>query len=333
VSSAGRPVLCCPDKFRGSLTAPEAAAAMCRGLERAGLRARALPLADGGEGTLDAILGSTPGSLHSLSVSGPDGAAVEAAWTVLEDGTGVVETARASGLALVAENDPLTATTFGTGQLIAAAIGHGCRKVIVGVGGSATTDGGLGALDALGWSLRGADVVVACDVTTTYLGAPALFGPQKGATPGDVRVLEERLRVLAEHLRATLGVDVLGLPGSGAAGGLAGGLAALGARLVPGFDVVADAVAFERALEESGGVLTGEGKVDASTLSGKVVARVLEATRARGLPAAVVAGVVEPGLDLGGVPALALAGTSGGDTFRDAEALVEKAAFALAPYL
>jgi glycerate kinase len=127
-------ILCCPDKFRGSLTASEAAAAMCRGVERAGFPARALPLADGGEGTLAAILDSSPGTLYSTPVTGPDGARVQAEWAMLEDGTAIVEMARASGLALVTRNDPLTATTFGTGELIAAAIDQGCRRVIVGVG-------------------------------------------------------------------------------------------------------------------------------------------------------------------------------------------------------
>jgi glycerate kinase len=326
------PILCCPDKFRGSLTAPEAAAAMCRGVERAGREGRALPLADGGEGTLDAILACSPGELRTVTVTGPDGAAVEAVWAALEDGTGVVEMARASGLALVAHNDPLTATTRGTGELIAAAIAHGCRRVIVGVGGSATVEGGLGALEALGWSLGGVEIVVACDVTTRFLDAPALFGPQKGASTDDVLALEARLRALAERYRETLGVDVTALPGAGAAGGLAGGLAALGARLVPGFDVVADAVGFDAALAESSAVITGEGKVDRSTLSGKVVARVLEAARRRGLAAAVVAGRVEPGIDLGCVPVRALS-ELGGDSFRDAAALVEQAAFSLASRL
>ena len=299
-------VLCCPDKFRGSLTAPEAAAAMCRGVERAGYDARPLPLADGGEGTLAAILGSREGTLHSTRVTGPDGRIVEAGWAALTDGTAIVEMARASGLALVGRNDPLTATTYGTGELIAAAIAHGCRRVIVGVGGSATTDGGLGALDALGWTLHGADVEVACDVTTTFLDAPAIFGPQKGASPADVEVLEKRLRELARRFDALHGVNVASLPGSGAAGGLAGGLAVLGARIVNGFDVVAAATGFGAALEASSALITGEGKVDASTLTGKVVARVLDAARTAGRPAAVIAGAIVPAVALE-VPARALA--------------------------
>ncbi len=322
-------VLCCPDKFRGSLTAPEAAAAMCRGVERAGYDARPLPLADGGEGTLAAILGSREGTLHSTRVTGPDGRIVEAGWAALTDGTAIVEMARASGLALVGRNDPLTATTYGTGELIAAAIAHGCRRVIVGVGGSATTDGGLGALDALGWTLHGADVEVACDVTTTFLDAPAIFGPQKGASPADVEVLEKRLRELARRFDALHGVNVASLPGSGAAGGLAGGLAVLGARIVNGFDVVAAATGFGAALEASSAVITGEGKVDASTLTGKVVARVLDAARIAGRPAAVIAGAIVPAVALE-VPARALNSMESSNTFRDAPVLVEAAAFDLA---
>lgn len=321
-------MLCCPDKFRGSLTASEAAAAMCRGVGRAGFEARPLPLADGGEGTLAAILDSSPGTLLTASVTGPDGDPVEADWAVLGDGTAVIEMARASGLALVERNDPLTASTAGTGELIAAAIARGCRRVIVGVGGSATVDGGLGALDALGWSLGEAEVLVACDVTTTFLAAPALFGPQKGASPADVAALEERLAELAPRLRTARGLDIVALSGSGAAGGLAGGLAAIGARLVPGFDVVAEAVGFPAALAECSAVITGEGRVDVSTLSGKVVARVLGAARDLGRPAAVVAGRIERGVELG-VPARALADMSRGDSFEEAAFLVEEAAFSL----
>ena len=321
-------VLCCPDKFRGSLTASEAAAAMCLGVERAGFEALPLPLADGGEGTLAAILGSREGTPHSARVTGPDGSPVKAEWAALADGTAIVEMARASGLALVARNDALSATTYGTGELIAAAIAHGCRRVIVGVGGSAATDGGLGALDALGWTLHGVAVEVACDVTTTFLDAPAIFGPQKGASPADIALLAERLRDLARRFEELSGADVVALPGSGAAGGLAGGLAAIGARLVNGFDVVAEATGFQAALEASSAVLTGEGKVDASTLTGKAVARVLDAARAAERPAAVIAGGIARGLELG-APARALTAMGSGNTFRDAPALVEAAAFEL----
>ena len=174
---------------------------------------------------------------------------------------------------------------------------------------------------------------MACDVTTPFLDAPALFGPQKGASPDDgARARGAAGRARRALPRRDVGVDVRTLTGAGAAGGLAGGLAALGARLVPGFDVVADAVGFDAALAASGAVITGEGKVDRSTLSGKVVARVLDAARRRGVAAAVVAGRVEPGVDLGGAPVQALS-ELGGDSFRDAAALAEQAAFSLASRL
>jgi glycerate kinase len=196
---------------------------------------------------------------------------------VLPDATAVIEMARASGLALVGDaNDPLRATTRGTGELIAVARREGFNKVIVAVGGSATTDGGLGAVDALGWSLQGLDVTVACDVTTVFGDAATVYGPQKGASSAQIALLTRRLELLAQQYAARTRVDVTTLEGGGAAGGLAGGLAAIGARLAPGFDVVAEALEFERALEGALLAVTGEGRLDASSLEGKVVAGVLD---------------------------------------------------------
>src|SRR5437764_4625141 len=170
--------LVCPDKFRGTLTAAGAAEALARGREAAEIdrwrfdEVRRLPLADGGEGTLDALMASQGGSRRRATVTGPLGDPVEAEWGVLPDGTAVVESAGASGLALLSgPNDPLAATSRGTGELIRAAVRGGARRIVVAVGGSAMTDGGLGAVDALAWSLKGLDVVVACDVTTPFLGA------------------------------------------------------------------------------------------------------------------------------------------------------------------
>jgi glycerate kinase len=210
-------------------------------------------------------------------VTGPLGDPVDAEYGVLPDGTAVVEMARASGLALVgAERDPLRASTRGTGELIAAVRRGGASRIVVGVGGSATTDGGLGALQALGWSLAGVDVVVACDVTTPFLDAAAVFAPQKGASAAQVALLARRLETLADEYAQRTGVDVRSLEGGGAAGGLAGGLAAIGARLEPGFDVVAQAVGLEEAMEGVDLVITGEGKLDAASFEGKVVGGVLE---------------------------------------------------------
>jgi len=285
----------CPDKFRGTLRADEAAHAMARGCERAGFSdVVAVPLADGGEGTLDTLLAARGGSRRSSRVTGPLGATVEAEWGVLPRGTAIIEMARASGLALVSpHNDPLRASTRGTGELIAAARAQGLKRIIVAVGGSATTDGGLAAIEVLGWSLKGLDVTVACDVETPFLDAARIYGPQKGATDAQVALLSRRLQTLADQYRTRTGVDVTALAGAGAAGGLAGGLAAIGAHLVPGFDAVAEAVGLEVLLDDAALVITGEGKVDASSLAGKVVGGVLDWASDAGVDnVAVVAGQV-----------------------------------------
>jgi len=267
----------CPDKFRSTLSAGEAATAIASGLRRAGYDdVREIPMADGGEGSLDTLYEARGGSRRRTTVTGPLGDPVDAEWLVLPDGTGIIEMARASGRALATgRSDPLGATTRGTGELIAAARAGGVRRVVVCVGGSATTDGGLGAIEALGWSLRGIEVTVACDVTTGFVEAARMFGPQKGATPAQVDLLTRRLASLAGTLRDRTGVDVHGLEGAGAAGGLAGGLAALGARLEPGFEVIARVTGLDRALEEADLVVTGEGRLDATSFLGKVVGGVL----------------------------------------------------------
>ena len=219
-------LLAAPDKFRGTLTAREAAAAIAAGAARAGWNAVELPLADGGEGTLDALGGGN----RRTRVTGPLGAPVEAKWRLEEDGTALIEAAQACGLSLAGgaeRNDPLAATCRGVGELVAAAVAEGATRIVVAVGGVASTDGGAGALEALPASLP--PLEVACDVDARFLDAADVFAPQKGATPEQVEILRARLGRL----------DVPDLPGAGAAGGLAGGLAARGARLVPGFDLVA----------------------------------------------------------------------------------------------
>jgi glycerate kinase len=219
---------------------------------------------------------------------------VDAEWGVLPDGTAVIESARASGLTLTGgPNDPLAATSRGTGELIRAASRGGATRILVAVGGSAMTDGGLGAVDALGWSLAGLDVTLACDVTTPFLDAARVYGPQKGATAAQVALLARRLERLAEVYRQRTGADVTALVHAGAAGGLAGGLAALGARLEPGFDVVARAAGFEAALDGVDLVVTGEGRFDRTSLDGKVTGSVLEWAASEGVGhRAVVAGQV-----------------------------------------
>lgn len=279
-----------PDKFRGTLTAAEAAAAIAAGARAAGWTCDEAPVADGGEGTLDALGGPN----RTTTVTGPLGDPVEAAWRRERD-TAVVEMARASGLALVegAEgNDPIAASTYGTGELIAAAIDAGCRRVIVGVGGSATTDGGLGALRALEpvARLRRVELIVACDVTTPFVDAAEVFAPQKGATRAQTDLLARRLERLAQVYLEDYGVDVRGLDGGGAAGGLAGGLAAVGAELVPGFDLVAEEISLVERLEVADLVVTGEGYLDDQSFEGKAVGGVAELAAELRRPALAVVG-------------------------------------------
>jgi glycerate kinase len=281
-----------PDKFRGTATAADIAAAIGRSARACGWECDEVPLADGGEGTLD-VLG---GANRTTLVTGPLGDPVRAGWQ-LRDRRAVIEMATASGLELVGGadgNDPVAASTYGRGELIAAAIDAGARRIHVGVGGSATTDGGLGALRAL-YPLprvRGIDIEVACDVRTSFLDAADLFAPQKGATSAQVRLLRRRLERLAQVYRDEHDIDVLALSGAGAAGGLAGGLAAAGATLVEGFDLVAEEVGLDDALEHADLVITGEGFLDEQSFDGKVVGGVTERARALGVPVLVIAGAV-----------------------------------------
>ena len=287
-----------PDKFRGTLSAGQAAAAVAAAVESQGWTCARVPVADGGEGTLDALGGPN----RTTTVTGPLGDLVVAPWRRTDDGA-VLEMALASGLDLVGGlegNDPTAASTHGTGELIAAALDAGCRRVILGVGGSASTDGGLGAVRALEplARLRAVELVVACDVRTTFVDAAAVFAPQKGASPAQVELLRRRLERLAQLYQQTHGVDVRALPGSGAAGGLAGGLAAVGARLVSGFEVVAEEVDLEGRLQGADLVVTGEGFLDEQSFSGKAVGGVAGLARAAGVPVLVVAGEVLEGVDV-----------------------------------
>jgi glycerate kinase len=283
-------VLACPDKFRGTATAGEAAAAISAAVIAHGGTCVERPLADGGEGTLEALGGPN----RRTEVTGPLGAPVVAEWR-LRDGVAVIEMARASGLLLAggAEgNDPLDATTTGTGELIAAAVEAGARRVLVGVGGSATTDGGLGALRAMAPlpRFRGVDIEVACDVRTRFIDAAEVFAPQKGASDAQVALLRRRLERLAAVYLAEHEVDVAAMDMAGAAGGLAGGLAAIGARLREGFQVVADELELYDLVEEADLVITGEGRLDASSFDGKVVGGVASLAADAGVPVLAVVG-------------------------------------------
>jgi glycerate kinase len=274
-----------PDKFRGTASAREVAAAIAGAARAAGWTADEVPMSDGGEGLLLAL----GGAARTTIVTGPLGARVEAEWRMLdrsgaEAPTAVIEMSRAAGRALLPRprhDDPLRASTTGVGQLLLAARDAGARRIVIGCGGSSTTDGGLGAFEAVGSpdALRGVELVVACDVTTRFGDAARVFGPQKGATPAQVVELSGRLTAVAAHYRRVTGVDVTRLPGGGAAGGLAGGLVALGARIEPGFDLVAGLVGLGRRLGHADLVVTGEGHLDPPSFHGKVPGGVLELAR------------------------------------------------------
>ena len=288
-----RPVLVAPDSFKGTFRASEVAGAIGRGLERAGLMPPDLcPVADGGEGTLDALLPGLGGEVVAAPAHDPLGRAMTGSFALVEDGgTAIVETATASGLSLVAEGDrdAWAASTYGTGELIAAAAQAGAQVIIVAVGGSATTDGGAGALEAIEESggLGGARLVVLCDVRTPFELAPKVFGPQKGADAGMVARLEQRLDALAARWPR----DPRGVPMTGCAGGLSGGLWAVHrAVLEPGANWVLDALDFDRRMRASRAVVTGEGKLDEQTLHGKLVGEIGTRARQAGVPLHAIVG-------------------------------------------
>ncbi len=303
-------LLAAPDSFKGTASARQVADAIEAGARAVGRSCGRCPLSDGGDG-FGEVLGGLGGELRTVTVTGPGGAPVPATWRSVGD-LAVVESAQASGLILAggAEgNDPVAATSRGTGELIAAALAGGARRVLVGLGGSATTDGGQGAVAALeaAGGFGDADVEVACDTTTRFRDAAAVFGPQKGASPAQVTLLTSRLDDLARSYATRYGINVGSVPGSGAAGGLAGGLAALGARLRPGFEVVAGAVGLEERARGAGMLITGEGRLDATSWTGKVVGGVAELARRLGVPLLIVAGSVAD--DAGTVPGTTAPGT------------------------
>lgn len=320
-----------PDKFRGTASAAEAAAAMAGAARQAGWTADEVPMSDGGEGLLDA-LGGTP---HTTTVAGPLGRPVEAEWRMLDTDdpagpTAVVEMSQAAGrfrLPHPTGDDPVRAETTGVGQLLLAARDAGARRIVIGCGGSATTDGGLAAVEAVGSpdAFRGVELVVACDVTTSFTDAAAVFGPQKGATPEQVRLLTQRLQDLAARYRTEMGVDVTTIPGAGAAGGLGGGLLVLGARLLPGFDLVADIVGLPARLEGADLVVTGEGHLDPPSFAGKVPGGVLGLARARARARAGAAGPVPVLCIVGGADRALLADPPVGMEIRSLVALYGRA--------
>ncbi|HET8732248.1 MAG TPA: glycerate kinase [Anaeromyxobacteraceae bacterium] len=336
MSGTARRVVVAPDSFKGSLSAVDAARAMERGVLAAWPDAEVekVPIADGGEGTVEAMVMATGGRFEHRTVRGPLGEPVPARWGVLGDGaTAVIEMAAASGLPLVppGRRDPRVTSTFGTGELVLAALEAGFRRLVLGIGGSATNDGGTGLARALGVRfldeagralpeggaslsalaridlsgldprIAAAEVLVACDVDnplTGPRGASAIYGPQKGATAAMVAELDAALARLAEVATRTTGRDVAGQPGAGAAGGLGAGLLFFTpARLVPGVDLVLDAARFDARVRGAHLVLTGEGRTDAQTAMGKAPVGVARVARRHGVPVHLVSGSLGPGAD------------------------------------
>jgi glycerate 2-kinase len=313
-------VLVAPDSFKGSLTSVEVAQALAEGWRRARANDELLlcPLADGGEGTLAAIEAAGGWQRQTATVTDPLERSITARWLRSIDGSrGVVEMAEASGLSRVAqgERDPIAATSIGTGELLAAAIDAGVRHVTLGIGGSATTDGGFGLLHALlagDRDLGGVDLEVACDVSNPLLGptgAAATYGPQKGASPADVAALDERNAAWADVLEAREGRRERDRPGAGAAGGVGFALLAIQDRfrsfaLRPGIELVMDVTDFSAKLARAQLVLTGEGRIDAQTAFGKTALGVAKRAHAAHVACIAVGG----GVDVEGIEALASVG-------------------------
>lgn len=328
-------ILIAPDSFKGSLSAREAGEAIARGVKRAAPDAvcRVLPLADGGEGTAEALCAALGGVWHEATVHDPLFRPVSARFALLPDGTAVLETAEASGLARLAtdERDPARTSTFGTGELIAAALDAGAKRIVLGLGGSATNDGSAGLLSALGARLtdaagrdlpagglalaqlnmidlagldarlRDVPIRALCDVTNPLCGARGAsftYGPQKGADAALCSQLDAALAVFGAKLSVACGRDVAAVPGAGAAGGLGAGLLALPrAELVPGFDEIARILALDDALHWADLVLTGEGRIDRTSAMGKVLSGLGARAMAAGRPVAALAGSLGPGAD------------------------------------
>ena len=328
-------IVIAPDSFKESLSAPEVAQALARGWAQVFPDAELLlrPMADGGEGTVDAVLAAGGGERRELTVQGSLGAPVRAHWGLLPDGTAVLEMAAASGLHLVprAGRDPSRASSHGTGELLRAALDAGARRIVLGLGGSATNDGGAGLLQALGARLLDAHgaplppggaalaqlarleladldprllqvaVEVAADVDNPLCGpqgASAVFGPQKGASPAQVAALDAALAHFARIAASALGVDHSGEPGVGAAGGL--GFAArafLGARMRPGLEWVAELGGLAEALQGAELVLTGEGRLDAQSLHGKTPVGVARLAAQAGVPVVALVGSLGEGYE------------------------------------
>lgn len=314
-------VIAC-DSYKGCLSSSEVARAAAEGVAEVypDCEIVRLAVADGGEGTVDALVETLGGHLECAEVSDPLGRPVKAAYGIAGD-LAIIESAAACGLTLLTkeERNPLITITKGLGELILAAIDKGCRRFLIGLGGSATNDGGMGMISADGFleRARGMKFTVACDVDTPYIGAHGasrVFGPQKGASEEDVEILEERLRGYALKILKDTGIDVSDMAGAGAAGGLGGAFRAyLGAELKRGVDLVLDQIGFDSIIDGADLVITGEGCSDYQTLKGKTAAGVLERAKRKGIPVMLVSGAIRDGQMLrdGGFGVIAAASPQG----------------------
>ena len=324
-------VVVASDSFKGCLTSIQVADAVEKGIHAnwPDCQVMKLAVADGGEGTIEALLTTMGGRNVKVKVQDPLGRPIEAEYAILKDGTAVIEMSKASGLTLLhpSERNPLHTSTYGTGQLIADALHKGCRKFLIGIGGSATNDAGTGMLEALGYrfldaegnvlkgvglsleaimtidtsaaipELKSAEFIVACDVESPFhgpKGAAHVYAPQKGASPEMVDFLDNGLKHFADILKSTTGTDISEMPGSGAAGGLGGAFKAfLNAELRKGADMVLDAIGFDEIIRDADLVITGEGKIDSQTLNGKLPSAVAQRASARNIPVMAICGRTE----------------------------------------
>ena len=293
-------VVVAPDSYKGCLSAREVAGELASALRKLhpGWTVVECPLADGGDGTLETILSATRGTLCKATVSDPLGRPVTACYGI-KDGTAIIEVAEACGLKYLSssELDPLHATTYGVGELLLAARERGASRFVVGLGGTATCDGGVGMMKVPGIrkAMEGCDIELLCDVENPFVGkfgAARVFAPQKGASAADVEVLEKRLEAQAFGIFAETGVDVRNLAGAGAAGGLGGAMMAyFNAARVSGIERILNLVGFESIIEGTGLIVTGEGKSDLQTLDGKVALGVLR--HSNGIPVVLISGRIE----------------------------------------
>ncbi|MFQ6817512.1 MAG: glycerate kinase [Blautia sp.] len=324
------------DSYKGSLSTLQVAEQIKKGVMKVFPDAEfiCVPVADGGEGTVDTMVSNLGGEYRTVEVTAPDGRRIKAQYGLLKNKKVVIEMAAASGLPIVPKENRnvMTATTYGTGEMIRAALSEDCDQIYIGIGGSATNDGGVGMAQALGYSFRDINgcevgfgggelkkivtidasnvdkrlkdkqIVVMSDVTNPLCGktgASAIYGPQKGATPDQVKELDEGLKHFARLVKEQMGLDLLDMPGAGAAGGLGAGLVAFtGAKIKSGIETVLEVAGFKEKLDWADIVITGEGKIDSQSVLGKVISGISEMAKEKDVPVIAVSGAIDYGAEV-----------------------------------